>query len=251
MDKKDGDHFATTRWSLVLSWAHSGKDGEKAEAALTQLCRLYWRPIFAYFCRSGRSTSDAQDLTQDFFVHVLKGDLFGRADRERGKLRALLYRALKNFAIDDHARNNSKKRGGGAALVSWEEWMTEAPSQLCVPASALEGWSPDKVFDYRWAATVAEQALRRLGEECEARGRRRVFEAVSGCLMADRADVCYASLAGRLGTSADKVKRLLRRMRERFRVLLREEVGRTMADPGGVDEELRYLCAALAAKEDL
>ncbi len=193
--KKEEGLFATTQWSLVLSWADSGKDTEKAHAALAQLCRLYWRPIFAYFCRSGRSPVDAQDLTQDFFVHVLEGDLFGRADQERGKFRALLYRALKNFSIDAHAKRRSKKRGGGVAFVSWEDWMTEAPSQLRVPADALEVWSPEKVFDYRWAATVAEQALRRLGEECEARGRRRVFEAVSGCLMADRADVSYVSLA--------------------------------------------------------
>ena len=226
-----GDLFGTTHWSLVLSWADSGKDTEKAHEALAQLCRLYWRPIFAYFCRSGRSTADAQDLTQDFFVHLLKGDLFGKADQERGKFRSLLYRALKNFAIDAHAKTTAKKRGAGVAVVSWEDWMAEAPSQLCVPGPAIDSWSAEKVFDYRWAATVAEQALRRLGEECEARGRRRVFDAVSGLLMADRADVAYAPLAARLGIPPEKIKRLLHQMRERFRVLLRDEVGRTMADP--------------------
>src|SRR5262249_51158771 len=40
---------------------------------LTELCRIYWRPVFALICRRGHSTADAQDLTQDFFVMLLKG----------------------------------------------------------------------------------------------------------------------------------------------------------------------------------
>ena len=38
--------FVTTRWSLILSGAGS-EDGEKeVRAALAELCRIYWRPIF-------------------------------------------------------------------------------------------------------------------------------------------------------------------------------------------------------------
>ena len=40
---------------------------------------------------------------------------------------------------------------------------------------------------------------------------------------------------------------LIYRMRQRYRVLLREEVRQTVADPAEVDEELRHLCATLAA----
>ena len=64
--------------------------------------------------------------------------------------------------------------------------MAEAPSRLSISATALENWSPERVFDVRWAATVAEQALRRLQEECESRGRRRVFDALSYSLTAER-----------------------------------------------------------------
>ena len=32
-------------------------------AALAELCRLYWRPIFSFVCRRGHSAEDAQDLT--------------------------------------------------------------------------------------------------------------------------------------------------------------------------------------------
>ena len=88
----------------------------------------------------------------------------------------MLYRSLQNFLASEHAKVNRKKRGGDFAFVAWDDLIVDAPSQLCIPLRAIERWSAEKVFDYRWAATVAEQALRRLGQECEAAGRRRVFD---------------------------------------------------------------------------
>ena len=241
--------FASTRWSVILSCADTRNAPDKAHDALAELCRIYWRPIFAYVCRTGRSTADAQDLTQDFFVNVIEGNLLKLADPARGRFRSLLFKALQNFLISAHEKQRAKKRGGHLHFVAWEDWMADAPSHLCIPARSIENWSVEKLFDYRWAATVAEQALRRLGGECEAAGRRRVFDAVSPYLTADRADISYAHLAQRLDTSVDAIKRLMHRLRERYRELLREEVGQTVAEPSEIDDELRYLCAALASVE--
>ncbi len=82
--------FNTTRWSLILSSLDRETEVGKAREALAQLCRIYWRPIFAYVYRRGHSVPDAQDLTQDFFLMVLKGNLLQQADRERGRFRSLL-----------------------------------------------------------------------------------------------------------------------------------------------------------------
>jgi hypothetical protein len=101
----------------------------------------------------------------------------------------------------------------------------------------------------RWAATIVERALRRLREECEGRGRRRLFDLVSGYLTIDRAEISYATIAQRVGVPEAEVKRLLHRMRQRYRELLRSEVAHTVADPADVDEEIRYLCTALAAAD--
>ena len=92
-----GRHFTTTRWSLILSSLDAESNKDKAGEALAQLCRIYWRPIFAFICRKGYSVPDAQDLTQDFFVMVLKGDLIRRADRNRGRFRSLLLRGTAEF----------------------------------------------------------------------------------------------------------------------------------------------------------
>ena len=158
---------------------------------------------------------DAQDLTQDFFVMVLKGNLLQQADRNRGRFRSLLLAALQNFLLDAHAKRSAKKRGGDVQFVAWDDWMAEAPSRLSLPAAAIDQWPAEKLYDVRWAATVAEQALRRLAEECESRGRRRVFDALSSSLTAEREDVSYETLARGLGVETTAIKRLLHQMRQR------------------------------------
>jgi DNA-directed RNA polymerase specialized sigma24 family protein len=118
---------------------------------------------------------------------------------------------------------------------------------LAISAYEAETWPAEKIFDVRWAATAVEHALRRLGEECEARGRRRVFDVLSDCLAAERQDVSYPKLSKSLGVPETSVKRLAHQLRQRYRTLLRDEVAQTVEKPEDVDEELRYLCAALAA----
>src|SRR5262249_24554055 len=132
-------------------------------------------------------------------------------------------------------------------FVSWDDWMAEAPSQLCVPFRTVQDLPPEKIFDMRWAATIVERALRRLREECEARGRRRLFDLISCYLTAERAEVSYRDIAQQLDVAEAQVKRLLHRLRQRYRDLLRDEVAQTVAGPDDIDEEIRYLCAALSA----
>jgi RNA polymerase sigma factor (sigma-70 family) len=230
---------------MVLSCADSGTG--TAREALAQLCQTYWRPIFAFICRRGYSVPDAQDLTQDFFVTVLEGNLLDLADPARGRFRSLLLEALRRFLKDASVSRRAQKRGGKVQFVAWDDWMAEVPSRLSIPQQALENLPPERLFDLRWAVTVVERALRRLAEECESYGRRRVFDALSGSLAAERADVHYVDLAKSLGVSEASVKRLLHEMRERYRALLRQEVADTVEKPDSIDDEVRYLCAALAA----
>ena len=84
------NRFVTTRWSVVLASPGSQGEEQNARAALNRLCESYWRPVFAFICRHGHSTADAQDLAQDFFVMVLEGNLLKLADHRRGRFRGLL-----------------------------------------------------------------------------------------------------------------------------------------------------------------
>jgi RNA polymerase sigma-70 factor (ECF subfamily) len=244
------DRFATTRWSVVLSCGDPGASEDTAREALAQLCRSYWRPIFAFVCRRGYSVPDAQDLTQDFFRMIIEGPLLQRADPNRGRFRSLLLRSLQNFLNDAADKKRARKRGGDVSFVSWDDWMAEAPSHLSVPMRTVELWPAERLFDLRWAATVVEQALRRLREECESHGRLRVFEILSKHLTAERSDVSYASISTELGAPEGTVKRLLHQLRQRFRALLRSEVSQTVENSRDIDDEIRYLCAALAASAE-
>ena len=102
-------------------------------------------------------------------------------------------------------------------------------------------------FDLRWATTVLEQALRRLREECEGKDRLRLFYALSRHLIEERDEVSYANLSTSLGVAETAVKDQLHIMRQRYRCLLRDEVAHTVGNPADVEDEIRYLCAALAA----
>src|ERR1700730_16468542 len=245
--KNERGVFATTRWSMILSAGDSGGEEQKARDALAELCRIYWRPIFSYVCWRGYSPEDAQDLTQDFFVMIFRNDWFQRADPNRGRFRSFLLKSLSNFLNNAAEHSHAQKRGGEMKFVSWDEWIAEAPSQISFPDTALNSLTPETFFDLRWAATVVEQTLRRLREECESKGRLRLFETLSGYLTGERADASYSDLAATLGIPESAVKKQLYNLRQRYRWLLREEVAHTVENPSEIDDEIRHLCAALAA----
>ena len=240
------NRFATTRWSLILSCAKSGTTKENARQALAELCRIYWRPIFAFICRRGYSISDAQDLTQDFFLMILEGDLLLLADPDRGRFRSLLVQALQNFLSDNHDRCKAEKRGGGKQFVPWNDWMAEAPSNFSTSIRELQNWPAEKIFDLRWATTVTEQALRHLADECANSGRQRMFSVLSEYLTSDRSDVSYSSLSASLGVPESSIKRVLHHLRARYRIILRDEVSQTVENAEEVNDEIRYLCSVLA-----
>jgi RNA polymerase sigma-70 factor (ECF subfamily) len=239
--------FSTTRWSLIATGASLDPDEEEARHALAELCRTYWRPIFSFVCSRGYSPEDAQDLTQDFFAMILRSNLLGQADRRRGRFRSLLVKTLDNFLNDSVDWKNASKRGGKMKAVSWDEWMEEAASALSISAQAVRSLPSDQLFDLRWAATVAEQALGRLSEECEAHGRIRLFDVLSGFLTTERNEISYAQIGATLGVGEAVVKHQLHNLRRRYRLLLREEVARTVGSSAEIDDEIRYLCAALGA----
>jgi RNA polymerase sigma factor (sigma-70 family) len=238
--------FVTTRWSLILSAARLGSEEQRARDAIAELCRTYWRPTFSFVRARGHSIEDAQDLTQDFFVTILRDNWLQHADRNRGRFRSLLLKSLQNFLINADVKKNARKRGGDVDFVSWDDWMAEAPSQSLLRTQALDSLPPERIFDLTWATTVVEHALQRLREECESKGKLWLFQALSPHLTEERDEVSYANLAANLGIAETAVKKQMHTMRQRYRSLLRAEVAQTVEDPADVDDEIRYLCASLA-----
>jgi DNA-directed RNA polymerase specialized sigma24 family protein len=231
-------NFLTTRWGLVSAASVEG-DAE-ARAALEELYRLYCYPVYAFIRRRGYGRQDAQDLTQDFFVHLLDKGTLGRADSERGRFRNFLLGSLEHFLAHAAERAGAVKRGGGCQWVSLDDNGAEDRYQIAAP----EGMTAEKLFEARWAAALVEATLVRLRCEMESEGKGNLFEALQGFLLGQE-DASYQQVAIALGLSLGALKTAIHRLRGRYRALLREEVARTVAAPAEVDEEVRYLRAVL------
>ncbi len=231
-------NFLTTQWGLVT--AASAQGAAEARAALEELYRLYCYPVYAFIRRRGYGRQDAQDLTQDFFVHLLEKGTLGRADPQRGRFRNFLLGALEHFLSNAAERASACKRGGGCQWVFLDDDAAEDRYQLAAP----EGLTAEKLFEAQWAGALVEATFTRLRFELESEGSGHLFEALQGFLPGREAS-SYQQVADALNLSLGALKTAIHRLRGRYGTLLREEVARTVAAPAQVDEELRYLRAAL------
>ena len=91
---------------------------------------------------------------------------------------------------------------------------------------------------------MLDQVLLLLRLEHEQAGKAGLFEAL-GPTLAAGAEESYACLAAALGMSEGAVKVAAHRMRRRYRQLLRQEIGHTMAGTEGIEEEIRNLMECL------
>jgi RNA polymerase sigma factor (sigma-70 family) len=227
--------FTTTHWSVVLTAGQV--DSPDAQQALGMLCRTYWYPLYAFARRQGRSAEDAEDLTQGFFARLLEKGSIGQADPARGRFRSFLLASFKNFIAEAHRQASRLKRGGGQSAVSWDAMSAEERYQ----AEPKDESTAEALYEDRWALTLLETAMERLGAELTAAGRERVFVELKGQLWGESGVVSYRELSGRLEMSEGALKVTVHRLRQRFRELLREEVANTVADAGEIDDELRHL----------
>ena len=187
--------FAATHWSLVFRAADFGSDA-RAAAALEELCRAYWYPLYVFARRSGCDAEAAQDVTQEFFVDLLQSDLLLRADPARGRFRSYLIGTMKHHLTDRHRSANARRRGGGREIFSLDAATPEDRYRM-EPADASA--TPEAVFDQRWAATLLERTLLRLRADCDAEGRGGRYEELKIFLLPAAGQPSFPETARRLG----------------------------------------------------
>ncbi|HUJ44382.1 MAG TPA: hypothetical protein VLW52_12340, partial [Opitutaceae bacterium] len=103
--------FETTHWSLVVRAAEARTS--EGRAALEELCRTYWYPLYGFARRRGLTRQDAEDLTQGFLADLLAREAITQADAARGRFRSFLLASFENFHSHQRARAATLKRGGG------------------------------------------------------------------------------------------------------------------------------------------
>ena len=233
-------HFATTQWSLVL--AASNQRSADAQQALTELCETYWYPLYAYVRRRVESVHEAQDLTQAFFCHLLEKETIAKARPDRGRFRAFLLTALKNFLANEWDKARAEKRGGGRTKLSLDFDSAESRFQL----EPFHELTPEKLFQRQWVFTLLNRVLDSLQTELAQAGKQDHFKQLKGALTGEATADDYARAAEMLGITPAAAKQAAYRMRKRYREMFRREVARTTAREEEISDEMPRLLRTLA-----
>jgi hypothetical protein len=116
------------------------------------------------------------------------------------------------------------------------------------PVDAL---TPERVFAARWAVALPGEAIKRLCREYATPQKAATLEVLKAFLDVDnsKSPPSYEEAAATLQVSVGAVKTLIHRLRKQYAVLVREEVERTISDPGDVDAEIHELCEVLVVAE--
>src|SRR5262249_32967032 len=150
-------------------------------------------PVFGFIRSRGISESDAQDVTQDFMVHVMERSVFSRADPLRGKFRSFLLGALVRFLADQTDRRRAQKRGGTTPHLSLDRDAHGDVFDIAwLPAEGVA------LFDREWALTILENALERLRHELPTK-RLDAFPVLKGFLPGGLQPLAYEDAARQLG----------------------------------------------------
>ncbi len=235
-----GAAFTTTHWSVVLA---AQGPSPAAEEALEKLCRTYWRPIYGFVRRQGVGPEEAKDLTQGFFALLLERRDFDAVRKEKGRLRSYLLTSLKHFLTNERNRAIAIKRGEGQRLIPLDD-LRECEHAGFEPSDTV---TADQIYERRWALSVLDQVMGRLGDEYRAVGPASagLFDRLQKSLTDEPDRPSPADTAREFGMTESAVRQASYRLRQRYRQLLREEIAHTVIAAGDVEDELRHLVAVL------
>jgi RNA polymerase sigma-70 factor (ECF subfamily) len=219
-----GRTFGQTAWTVILQ----ARDKKQMGA----LVERYWKPCYYYVRRKGHDVEDAKDLTQGFFGDFIERDALANVTRSKGKFRSFLLACLEHYLSNEYDRRRALKRGVKPLSLDFEgaEEMLQRSGET----------SPEQAYRREWAVGLINRALAALKDEMGPR-----FDALREYITAGQPGT-VKEVAEKLGLSESNVKVIVHRSRRRYRELLKEEVARTVAMKGEVDEELRELFAALS-----
>jgi len=157
--------FPTTHWSLLAELR--GPLTPAHREILNLLIRQYWKPVYCYLRSRGYKNEQAKDLVQEFFTYGLGKDLFGRADRNRGRFRTFLLTSLNNFVKNRHRDERVERRHPVQGIISLEDIAGE--DELRFEPSDRE--TPEMTFQRAWARDLLRRVLKRFEADCSRSGK--------------------------------------------------------------------------------
>lgn len=231
-----GKAFPETTGGLVSRLR--GPDPAGFRAGLEDLCRRYWKPVYAYIRGvMARGNEDSKDLAQAFFLWLLEEEALRSFDPERGGFRRYLKLLLHRYVVRQDVAHRRLKRGGALALVPLSG-DRDLEGLIADPRSR----SPDELFDRMWIAELVRGAVTRVQERCASKGRTAAFRVYEEYDLAEGGpQPTYAGVAAKLGLSENQVRFNLFDIREEVRSEVRRELAGVAADDDELESEWHEL----------
>lgn len=227
--------FPTTRWSLLAQATVSG-DAAQTEA-LAEFYRRYREPVIRFIGQQVPAGAPAEDLAQEFFLHLIQNSTLQRADPSRGRFRSFLLGALVRFLARMRTHDSAVKRGGGVVSLSLDVLAPGAGEPAVPPGVAV-------AFDRDWARSLLLRVRRQLAAEWRGEAEE---EAVLMRFLPGATDTpAYEEAARGLGWPLARLKTEVFRLRQKFRDQVRAEVALTVDAPHEIEAEMAHLHLVLS-----
>ena len=236
----ESEEFPSTVWMRVEQAGDQTRP--QSRQALAELCEAYWRPVYAFIRRKGNDPDRAADLTQGFFTLLIETGALATVTPGKGKFRSFLMAACSHYLSNQRDHERALKRGGGRSLNAIDQLKAEDRFSV----EPFHELTPERAFIRQWALTLLDRVMARLQTEAAEKGKAPLFEQIRPAILGRDAAPSYAKVSESLGLSETVVRVAVHRYRTRYRVLLREEIARTVSDPDDIEEEITTLIQALA-----
>lgn len=229
-------HIAHSRWSMVTQHAIPGPMNPRN--ALVELCTHYWYPVYAYVRRCGHAPEIAQDITQSFLQHLLGHFRDDSAAFAQARFRSYLLTRLNAFLADDW-------RGMTGGELTLE--LLRAPRDLeqRYQHDNADAQSPVDAYQRSFALELLSRAFQRLRTEARQTGHLAMYEALQRFLAIDPVAGEYEELAEKLGRRPLALVVALKRLRQRLRELIGEELADTVNSSNELEAEVQALHSIL------
>lgn len=219
------DNFQQTRWSLIQE-LNADQMGSRSQ--LNELCLRYWTPIHQHMRRYGHDENAARTLTRDFFDHLQREGL-SRADR---------YSRFREFLLEELEGFLARRR----AQLESDSLPPLLPVEASMPVNDGDAGSD---LQRNFALEVIAHSMARLRAEAADAGHLPMFERLQRYLSCEARPEDIERESAVMAAKPLFVSMAIRRLRQRFRRLVDDELTRLVTDPTDLVQEREAMMAAL------
>ncbi|MBK8123498.1 MAG: hypothetical protein IPK54_08090 [Dokdonella sp.] len=229
-------NISRSRWSMVTQ--HTIAAPQDPRSALVELCMHYWYPVYAYVRRCGHAPDIAQDIARGFLQNLFVHFRDDAAALAQARFRAYLLACLNAFLADDWRRTPDGEMASE---------LRHAPNnlELRYQRDNIQAQSPEAAYQRSFALEMLSRATHRLRAEARQTGHLPMYEALHKFLAVEPLAGQYEELARELGRRPLALVVALKRLRQRLRELIGEELADTVSSHDELDAEMKVLHSIL------